>query len=82
MGVKQQQWTPTIRRGPIAAEIKSPAPNFVDLPPLLGKKIAFIIHNNYKKSSLLATVTVTSVKCMQCMPCNFNDIVQVYGQNY
>lgn len=38
MGVKQHQWAPTIRRGPIAAEIKSPAPNFVDLPPLLGKK--------------------------------------------
>lgn len=37
MGVKQQQWMPTVRRGPIAAEIKSPAPNFVDLPPLLGK---------------------------------------------
>lgn len=36
MGVKQQQWTPTIRRGPIAAEMKSPAPNSVDLPPLLG----------------------------------------------
>lgn len=36
MGVKQQPWTPTARRGPIAAESKSPAPNSVDLPPLLG----------------------------------------------
>lgn len=36
MPVKQQPWTPTTRRGPIAAEMKSPAPNSVDLPPLLG----------------------------------------------
>lgn len=36
MGVKQEKWTPTTRRGPIAAEMKSPAPNSVDLPPLLG----------------------------------------------
>lgn len=36
MPVKQQPWTPTARRGPIAAEIKSPAPNAVDLPSLLG----------------------------------------------
>lgn len=39
MGVKQQPWTPTARRGPIAAESKSPAPNSVDLPPLLGTLI-------------------------------------------
>lgn len=37
MVVKEQKWTPTVRRGPIAAEMKSPAPNSVDLPPLLGK---------------------------------------------
>lgn len=36
MGVKPQPWNPTVRRGPIAAEMKSPAPNSVDLPPLLG----------------------------------------------
>lgn len=36
MPVKQQPWTPTARRGPISAEMKSPAPNSVDLPPLLG----------------------------------------------
>lgn len=37
MVVNEQKWTPTVRRGPIAAEMKSPAPNSVDLPPLLGK---------------------------------------------
>lgn len=36
-GFEQRPWTPTVRRGPIAAEMKSPAPNSVDLPPLLGK---------------------------------------------
>lgn len=36
MGIKQRPWTPTQRRGPIAAESKSPAPNSVELPPLLG----------------------------------------------
>lgn len=36
-GFEQRPWTPTVRRGPIAAEMKSPAPNSVDLPPLLGE---------------------------------------------
>lgn len=40
MVVKEQKWTPTVRRGPIAAEMKSPAPNSVDLPSLLGKLTA------------------------------------------
>lgn len=35
-GYEQRPWTPTVRRGPIAAEIQTPAPNHVDLPPLLG----------------------------------------------
>lgn len=35
-GFEQRPWTPTVRRGPISAEIKTPAPNAVDLPPLLG----------------------------------------------
>lgn len=37
VGFQQNQWTPTPRRGPIAAEMKSPGPALVDLPPLLGK---------------------------------------------
>lgn len=36
VGFQQNQWTPTPRRGPIAAELKSPGPALVDLPPLLG----------------------------------------------
>lgn len=36
VGFQQNPWTPTPRRGPIAAELKSPGPALVDLPPLLG----------------------------------------------
>lgn len=78
MGVKQQPWTPTVRRGMIAAEMKSPAPNSVDLPPLLGM------------FSILWHLTTCSAKFL----CQFFDIVvyarlfrffffacfQVYGQ--
>lgn len=38
MVFEQRPWTPTKRRGAISAEIKTPGPAFVDLPPLLGKK--------------------------------------------
>lgn len=45
VGFQQNQWTPTPRRGPIAAELKSPGPALVDLPPLLGncKLIFFVV---------------------------------------
>lgn len=46
MGVKQQPWAPTVRRGPIAAEMKSPAPNSVDLPPLTGLLFSYEIHSH------------------------------------
>ena len=32
----QRPWTPTKRRGPIAAEYSSPGPACVTLPPLIG----------------------------------------------
>ncbi|XP_021926836.1 outer dense fiber protein 3-like isoform X2 [Zootermopsis nevadensis] len=35
-GIQQQQWTPTKRRGPIAAEYSSPGPACVTLPNLIG----------------------------------------------
>lgn len=35
-GMTQRPWTPTKRRGPIAAEFGSPGPACVALPPLLG----------------------------------------------
>lgn len=35
-GFEQRPWTPTKRRGPIAAEMSSPGPAYT-LPPLLGK---------------------------------------------
>lgn len=38
---EQKQWTQTVRRGPIAAEIQTPAPNFVELPPLIGTCVLF-----------------------------------------
>ncbi|XP_022829007.1 outer dense fiber protein 3-B-like [Spodoptera litura] len=37
MGVRQNPWTPTTRRGPIAAEASSPGPAVVSLPSLIGK---------------------------------------------
>jgi hypothetical protein len=36
-GFEQKPWTPTKRRGPIAAEHSSPGPAYT-LPQLLGKK--------------------------------------------
>lgn len=36
-GFEQRPWTPTKRRGPIAAEMSSPGPACVQLPQLLGK---------------------------------------------
>lgn len=36
-GFEQRPWTPTKRRGPIAAELSSPGPACVQLPQLLGK---------------------------------------------
>ncbi|XP_063237800.1 ciliary microtubule associated protein 1A-like isoform X2 [Bacillus rossius redtenbacheri] len=38
-GITQQPWTPTKRRGPIAAEYSSPGPACVTLPSLLGGAI-------------------------------------------
>lgn len=35
-GFEQHAWTPTKRRGPIAAEHSSPGPACVQLPNLLG----------------------------------------------
>jgi len=35
-GLKQSQWTPTKRRGPIAAEFSGPGPAAVALPTLVG----------------------------------------------
>ncbi|CAG5055926.1 unnamed protein product [Parnassius apollo] len=37
MGVRQNPWIPTKRRGPIAAEAASPGPAVVSLPSLIGK---------------------------------------------
>lgn len=40
MGVRQNPWTPTTRRGPIAAEASSPGPAVVSLPTLIGNIVA------------------------------------------
>lgn len=42
-GFEQRPWTPTKRRGPIAAELSSPGPACVQLPQLLGKLKATIL---------------------------------------
>lgn len=62
MPVKQQQWTPTARRGPIAAEMKAPAPNSVDLPPLFGLSLQ-ILHT--KKCDKFANcITLLLMNCI------------------
>lgn len=38
-GHSQRPWTPTKRRGPIAAEYSSPGPACVSLPTYIGKYI-------------------------------------------
>lgn len=38
-GFEQRPWTPTVRRGQIAAETQTPGPASVALPGLLGKQI-------------------------------------------
>lgn len=40
-GLKQSQWTPTKRRGPIAAEFSGPGPAAVALPTLVGEFLNF-----------------------------------------
>lgn len=49
MGVRQNPWTPTKRRGPIAAEAASPGPAVVSLPSLIGTLLLFSIELSYNK---------------------------------
>lgn len=46
-GLKQRPWTPTKRRGPIAAEYSSPGPACVALSTLVGQ-YREITDDNYK----------------------------------
>jgi len=39
-GLTQRPWTPTKRRGPIAAEFSGPGPAWVTLPTMIGKSAA------------------------------------------
>lgn len=43
-GLKQSQWTPTKRRGPIAAEFSGPGPAAVALPTLVGKLFNILMY--------------------------------------
>lgn len=47
MGVRQNPWTPTKRRGPIAAEAASPGPAVVALPTLIGK-LTHLLYRYFK----------------------------------
>lgn len=47
-GLTQRPWTPTKRRGPIAAEYNSPGPACVSLPSYIGKS-----HSNLQSIHLL-----------------------------
>ena len=43
MGGQSGSWTPTKRRGPIAAEFQGPGPAAIGLPSLFGSKYILII---------------------------------------
>lgn len=51
-GFEQRPWTPTKRRGPIAAEMQSPGPACVQLPQLLGKRHLNLFKNKLNVSQL------------------------------
>jgi len=53
VGMTQRPWTPTKRRGPIAAEYSSPGPACVTLPSLVGKYLYYILYTSYKNSTIL-----------------------------
>lgn len=49
-GFEQRPWTPTKRRGPIAAEMQSPGPAYT-LPQLLGEFLQYLTggeHLNFR----------------------------------
>ena len=64
-GIQQHTWTPTKRRGPIAADYSSPGPACVTLPNLIGEsllqKITF--HTRFEQDSK-CTGNVT----LRCVP--------------
>lgn len=56
-GFEQRPWTPTKRRGPIAAEMSSPGPACVQLPQLLGKQlIVIILYNSWALKLTMAAL--------------------------
>ena len=53
MGGQSGTWTPTKRRGPIAAEFQGPGPAAIGLPSLFGSK--FILQNIWDRLSIVMT---------------------------
>ena len=45
MGGQSGSWTPTKRRGPIAAEFQGPGPAALTLPSLFGSKLKTNLYN-------------------------------------
>ena len=54
MGGQSGSWTPTKRRGPIAAEFQGPGPAAIGLPSLFGSKylLLLLIFKNSPKFNL------------------------------
>ena len=55
MGGQSGSWTPTKRRGPIAAEFQGPGPAALSLPSLFGSKyniVKQVINMGYKHTSI------------------------------
>ena len=48
MGGQSGSWTPTKRRGPIAAEFQGPGPAALSLPALFGSEFYFLHSLNPK----------------------------------
>ena len=48
MGGQSGSWTPTKRRGPIAAEFQGPGPAALTLPSLFGSKTILLFFGSYK----------------------------------
>lgn len=46
-GFQQRPWTPTKRRGPIAAEFQGPGPASVALPSTIGLQFEFLTMEKY-----------------------------------
>ena len=58
MGGQSGSWTPTKRRGPIAAEFQGPGPAALSLPALFGSEFYYLHSLNPKNTQHAHTIYV------------------------